>query len=29
LQSALERVTSFAETNVVRVGSAEFPILKG
>jgi len=28
LQAALERVTSFAEANVGRVGSAEFPILK-
>ena len=28
LQAALERVTSFAEANVSRVGSAEFPILK-
>ncbi|MGA9527507.1 MAG: lysophospholipid acyltransferase family protein [Terriglobales bacterium] len=27
LQSALERVTAFAEANVSRVGSAEFPIL--
>lgn len=29
LQAALERVTSFAEANVGRVGSAEFPIVKG
>lgn len=28
LQAALERVTSFAEANVARVGTAEFPILK-
>jgi lysophospholipid acyltransferase (LPLAT)-like uncharacterized protein len=28
LQAALERVTKFAEENVTRVGSAEFPILK-
>lgn len=28
LQSALERVTTFAEENVARVGSPEFPILK-
>ena len=28
LQGALERVTSFAEANVARVGSPEFPILK-
>jgi lysophospholipid acyltransferase (LPLAT)-like uncharacterized protein len=28
LQAALERVTNFAEENVGRVGSAEFPILK-
>jgi hypothetical protein len=28
LQAALERVTSFAEANAARVGSAEFPILK-
>jgi len=28
LQTALERVTSFAEANVARVGSPEFPILK-
>src|ERR1035441_2394291 len=28
LQFALERVTSFAEANVVRVGSPQFPILK-
>jgi lysophospholipid acyltransferase (LPLAT)-like uncharacterized protein len=27
LQSALERVTAFAEANVVRVGSDEFPVL--
>lgn len=27
LQAALERVTSFAEANVARVGSAEFPVL--
>jgi len=27
LQAALERVTCFAEANVARVGSAEFPIL--
>jgi lysophospholipid acyltransferase (LPLAT)-like uncharacterized protein len=29
LQSALERVTRFAEENVVRVGSAEFPVIQG
>jgi lysophospholipid acyltransferase (LPLAT)-like uncharacterized protein len=29
LQAALERVTSFAEENVARVGSAEFPVIKG
>ncbi len=29
LQSALERVTKFAEENVARVGSAEFPVIKG
>ena len=28
LQAALERVTRFAEANVARVGSAEFPIVK-
>jgi len=28
LQAALERVTRFAEENVGRVGSAEFPIIK-
>ena len=28
LQSALDRVTSFAEANVARVGSPEFPTLK-
>jgi lysophospholipid acyltransferase (LPLAT)-like uncharacterized protein len=28
LQAALERVTEFAENNVARVGSAEFPILE-
>ena len=28
LQTALERVTSFAEENVARVGSAEFPVIK-
>lgn len=28
LQAALERVTSFAEANVARVGSPEFPILR-
>ncbi|MFZ3266785.1 MAG: lysophospholipid acyltransferase family protein [Terriglobales bacterium] len=28
LQGALERVTSFAEANVARVGSADFPILR-
>ena len=28
LQDALERVTSFAEANVARVGSAEFPTLE-
>jgi lysophospholipid acyltransferase (LPLAT)-like uncharacterized protein len=28
LQAALERVTHFAEANVARVGSAEFPILR-
>ena len=28
LQAALERVTQFAEENVARVGSAEFPIAK-
>ncbi len=27
LQASLERVTSFAEANVARVGSAEFPVL--
>ncbi len=29
LQAALERVTRFAEEHVARVGSAEFPIVKG
>ncbi len=29
LQIALERVTRFAEEHVARVGSAEFPIIKG
>jgi lysophospholipid acyltransferase (LPLAT)-like uncharacterized protein len=29
LQAALERVTRFAEENVARVGSAEFPVIKG
>ena len=29
LQGALERVTRFAEEHVARVGSAEFPIIKG
>ncbi len=29
LQAALERVTRFAEEHVARVGSAEFPIIKG
>jgi lysophospholipid acyltransferase (LPLAT)-like uncharacterized protein len=29
LQAALERVTRFAEENVVLVGSAEFPVIKG
>ncbi len=29
LQTALERVTRFAEEHVAQVGSAEFPILKG
>jgi lysophospholipid acyltransferase (LPLAT)-like uncharacterized protein len=29
LQAALERVTRFAEENVARVGSAEFPIIEG
>ncbi len=28
LQNALERVTKFAEENVIRVGSSEFPIVK-
>ena len=28
LQAALERVTRFAEENVARVGSAEFPVVK-
>jgi len=28
LQTALDRVTSFAEANVSRVGTAEFPVLK-
>jgi len=28
LQRALERVTSFAEANVTRVGSADFPLLR-
>jgi lysophospholipid acyltransferase (LPLAT)-like uncharacterized protein len=28
LQAALEQVTAFAEANVARVGSAEFPLLK-
>jgi lysophospholipid acyltransferase (LPLAT)-like uncharacterized protein len=28
LQSALERVTAFAEANVARVGSPEFPVLR-
>jgi lysophospholipid acyltransferase (LPLAT)-like uncharacterized protein len=28
LQMALERVTQFAEENVARVGSAEFPVIK-
>lgn len=28
LQAALERVTRFADENVVRVGSAQFPIIK-
>ena len=28
LQAALERVTQFAEQNVVHVGSAEFPVIK-
>jgi lysophospholipid acyltransferase (LPLAT)-like uncharacterized protein len=28
LQAALERVTRFAEENVARVGSAEFPVIK-
>jgi len=28
LQAALERVTQFAEENVAKVGSSEFPILK-
>ncbi len=28
LQAALDRVTSFAEEHVARVGSAEFPIIK-
>lgn len=29
LQSALDRVTTFAESNVHRVGSSEFPIFRG
>jgi lysophospholipid acyltransferase (LPLAT)-like uncharacterized protein len=29
LQAALERVTKFAEENVERVGSAEFPVIQG
>jgi lysophospholipid acyltransferase (LPLAT)-like uncharacterized protein len=29
LQAALERVTSFAEEHVARVGSAEFPVISG
>ena len=29
LQTALERVTRFAEEHVARVGSAEFPLIKG
>ena len=29
LQTALERVTRFAEEHVAQVGSVEFPILKG
>jgi lysophospholipid acyltransferase (LPLAT)-like uncharacterized protein len=29
LQAALERVTQFAEEHVARVGSAEFPVIKG
>ena len=29
LQTALERVTRFAEEHVARVGSPEFPIIKG
>ena len=29
LQAALERVTRFAEENVARVGSTEFPTIKG
>ena len=29
LQAALERVTRFAEEHVARVGSAEFPVIKG
>ena len=28
LQAALERVTGFAEENVARVGSADFPVIK-
>jgi len=28
LQSSLERVTTFAEANVARVGSTEFPVLR-
>ena len=28
LQAALDRVTQFAEENVARVGSAEFPVIK-
>ena len=29
LQAALESVTRFAEEHVARVGSAEFPLIKG
>jgi len=29
LQAALERVTEFAEEHVARVGSAEFPLIRG
>jgi lysophospholipid acyltransferase (LPLAT)-like uncharacterized protein len=29
LQAALDRVREFAETNVGKVGSAEYPVIKG